>query len=292
MKGIYQAGKTPSRAGSLMQAFSISSKTATLGYMSSHLRELCQRYLQGETVEADFLRQCLQQASQQLPLAQVDHDRPARCGFPEVVFGERKPDEALVAIVQSLIDRNQPVLVTRINETQAALLMDQFPAGNVHAAARTFRLMADTDQTPIGKVPVITAGTSDQAVAWEAIETLRWMNVHSIPLFDLGVAGPHRLPAQTDNLLDADAVVVAAGMEGALPSVVGGYTPCPVFAVPTSIGYGASFQGVAALLSMLNSCAANVAVVNIDAGFKAGYLAGLVAHQRANSSRSSRSTSE
>ena len=124
---------------------------------------------------------------------------------------------------------------------------------------------------------VITAGTSDLPVAEEARETLDWMGVEVRMVADVGVAGPHRLPARLAEFVDADAIVVVAGMEGALPSVVGGYVPCPVFAVPTSVGYGASFSGLAPLLTMLNSCAANVAVVNIDAGFKAGYLAGLVA---------------
>jgi NCAIR mutase (PurE)-related protein len=132
-----------------------------------------------------------------------------------------------------------------------------------------------------GRVTVITAGSSDLPVAEEVRETLAWMGVDVRLVQDVGVAGPHRLPARLAEFADADAIVVVAGMEGALPSVVGGYVPCPVFAVPTSVGYGANFGGVSALLSMLNSCAANVAVVNIDAGFKAGYLAGLVATRRA-----------
>jgi len=130
---------------------------------------------------------------------------------------------------------------------------------------------------PAGHVAVVTAGTSDLPVAEEARETLDWMGVEVTMIHDVGVAGPHRLPEQVDQLVQADAVVVAAGAEGALPSVVGGYVACPVIAVPTSVGYGANFGGVAALLAMLNSCAANVAVVNIDAGFKAGYVAGLIA---------------
>jgi NCAIR mutase (PurE)-related protein len=128
-------------------------------------------------------------------------------------------------------------------------------------------------------VALITAGSSDLPVAEEARETLDWMGVRVNVVHDVGVAGPHRLPEQLDKLRDVDAVVVVAGMEGALPSVVGGYVNCPVIAVPTSVGYGASFGGVAALLGMLNSCASNVIVVNIDAGFKGGYVAGLIAHR-------------
>ena len=126
---------------------------------------------------------------------------------------------------------------------------------------------------------MVTAGTSDGPVAEEACETLVWMGVQVVAIRDVGVAGPHRLPAQLEKLVGVDAAVVVAGMEGALPSVVGGYVPCPVIAVPTSVGYGASFHGLAPLLGMLNSCAANVVVVNIDAGFKGGYVAGLIAHQ-------------
>jgi NCAIR mutase (PurE)-related protein len=128
---------------------------------------------------------------------------------------------------------------------------------------------------------VISAGTGDLPVADEVRETLDWMGVRTTMIHDVGVAGPHRLAERLTDFQDADAIVVVAGMEGALPSVVGGYVACPVIGVPTSVGYGASFNGVAALLSMLNSCASNVAVVNIDAGFKAGYLAGLIAKRRA-----------
>ncbi|MEZ6050909.1 MAG: nickel pincer cofactor biosynthesis protein LarB [Planctomycetaceae bacterium] len=129
-----------------------------------------------------------------------------------------------------------------------------------------------------GRVLVVTAGTSDLPVAEEALETLRWMHCGCELIVDIGVAGPHRLLAQLDRFEGADVVIVVAGMEGALPSVVGGWVNCPVIAVPTSVGYGASFSGLTALLGMLNSCAANVTVVNIDAGFKAGYVAGLIAH--------------
>ena len=139
------------------------------------------------------------------------------------------------------------------------------------------RLPQPQPPSPAGKVVVITAGTGDLPVAEEALETIRWMGCHTDLIVDVGVAGPHRLPEQKHRFVDADAIVVAAGMEGALPSVVGGHVACPVIAVPTSIGYGASFGGLTALLGMLNSCAANVTVVNIDAGFKAGFLAGLIA---------------
>ena len=214
----------------------------------------------------------------------VDVDRAARCGFPEVIYGEGKTPGAIAAIARQLREGGQPVLVTRIDPEQAASLLRELPEARYNSIARTLRWddaakLQRADR--VGRVAIITAGTSDLPVAEEARETLDWMGVAVAMVHDVGVAGPHRLPERLAGFADADAIVVVAGMEGALPSVVGGYVPCPVFAVPTSVGYGASLGGIAALLAMLNSCAANVAVVNIDAGFKAGYLAGLVATRAA-----------
>jgi NCAIR mutase (PurE)-related protein len=217
----------------------------------------------------------------------VDVQRADRCGFPEVIYGEGKTPAAIVGIARRLLDAGQAVLATRIDAEQAAAIALQLPAASYNATARTLRI--DLQQAPSeglrrGRVTVVTAGTSDLPVAEEARETLQWMGVEVRMMHDVGVAGPHRLQARAGELADCDAIVVVAGMEGALPSVVGGYAACPVFAVPTSVGYGANFGGVSALLSMLNSCAANVAVVNIDAGFKGGYLAGLVATRAAAAS--------
>jgi pyridinium-3,5-biscarboxylic acid mononucleotide synthase len=217
----------------------------------------------------------------------LDLDRRRRCGFPEVVYGPGKSIEQLHEIVALLIEHAQPVLATRITPEQAAGLAAVFSAGRYNELARTFRvgqqLIKDSEPSPNpslqgrGSVAVISAGTGDLPVAEEVRETLDWMGVRVTMIHDVGVAGPHRLAARVNEFQHADAIVVVAGMEGALPSVVGGYVGCPVIAVPTSVGYGANFGGLSALLSMLNSCAANVAVVNIDAGFKAGYLAGLIA---------------
>ena len=224
--------------------------------------------------------------------ATVDLERRRRCGFPEVVFGPGKTGEQLRAIVSTLLEHGERVLATRIDREQAAGLLSAFPSGRYNEVARTFRLDCEergargeerekSSPSPSlqgrGRVAIISAGTGDLPVAEEARETLDWMGVNVTMIHDVGVAGPHRLPARLTDFQDADAIVVVAGMEGALPSVVGGYVACPIFAVPTSIGYGANFGGLSALLSMLNSCANNVAVVNIDAGFKAGFLAGLVA---------------
>ncbi len=251
-----------------------------------------------------------------LATASLDMDRRRRCGFPEVVYGTGKSIDSLREIVAALVERGEPVLVTRVAPEPAAALLAQFPTGRYNELARTFRVAAkqqgagsnelegkapssataqsairspqasrrgDNPQSAIPPTPtvaVITAGTSDLPVAEEVRETLDWMGVGVAMIHDVGVAGPHRLPERLREFDSADAVVVVAGMEGALPSIVGGLVGCPVIGVPTSVGYGASFGGVAALLSMLNSCASNVAVVNIDAGFKAGYLAGLIATRR------------
>jgi NCAIR mutase (PurE)-related protein len=184
----------------------------------------------------------------------------------------------------------QNCLATRVTPEQAGELIASFPEAQHNATARTVRISPvahggqSIEQSPpgrSGRVAVITAGTGDLPVAEEAVETARWMGCQVDLIIDVGVAGPQRLIAQKPRFENADAIVVVAGMEGALPSVVGGHVACPVIAVPTSIGYGASFGGVAALLGMLNSCAANVTVVNIDAGFKGGFIAGLIAQRTA-----------
>ena len=209
----------------------------------------------------------------------LDLDRARRCGFPEVVFGEGKGVDTLTAIFKRLLDEGVEVLATRIASEKSVELLNLFPNGKYNERARTFRVTTGKTHASAkcGRVAVVTAGTSDLPVAEEAFETLDWMNVAVTMIHDVGVAGPHRLPEKVGQLHGCDAVVVVAGMEGALPSVVGGYVDCPVIAVPTSVGYGANFGGLSALLSMLNSCAANVTVVNIDAGFKGGYVAGLIA---------------
>lgn len=227
------------------------------------------------------------------PLAlTIDLDRRRRCGFPEVIYGPGKSDEHLREVVHALLRAGESVLATRLTPDQAESLLTGFPDGRHNAVARTFRVAprgnngdekrADGVQRDAAKgkpahVAVISAGTADLPVAEEARETLDWMGVVVTMIHDVGVAGPHRLPARLADFENADAIVVVAGMEGALPSVVAGYVSCPVIAVPTSVGYGANFGGVSALLSMLNSCANNVAVVNIDAGFKGAFLAGLIA---------------
>ena len=224
-----------------------------------------------------FLAQVASTGVATTPGAQVDLDRHGRCGYPEVVFAQGKSPEQVVQIVGKLLEHSGTALVTRVDEQTGQLLREHFPQGELHPLGRTFRLGCCRPGAPRGHVAVVAAGTSDLPVAHEAEQTAVWMGAQVDLVADVGVAGPHRLWTCLPQLQQAQALVVTAGMEGALPSVVAGYVSVPVVAVPTSVGYGAALGGVAALLAMLNSCAANVAVVNIDAGFKAGYLAAMIA---------------
>jgi NCAIR mutase (PurE)-related protein len=218
--------------------------------------------------------------------ATVDTHRRLRCGFPEVVFGLGKTAEQVAAILEKLAAHGEGVLATRISPETAAVLAARYPSGQYHALGRTFRVPPETDPGPkLGKVVVVTAGTSDLPVAEEARATAEAWNCDVSLVADVGVAGVHRLFGKLDRLAGADALVVVAGMEGALPSLVGGLVDCPVIAVPTSIGYGANFGGLAALLGMLNSCASNVVVVNVDAGFNGGHVAGLIARRAGQARR-------
>jgi NCAIR mutase (PurE)-related protein len=212
-----------------------------------------------------------------LGFATLDLQRKDRCGFAEVVFAEGKTPEWVEAAVRRLSAAGQDCLVTRVSTVQADHLATHFPAADQDLLARTFWLPAPGERpAPVGRVCVVTAGTSDLPVAQEALVTARAMGTNAELVADVGVAGIHRVLRQREKLTAADVVIVVAGMDGALPSVVGGLVDCPVIACPTSIGYGAAFGGLAALLTMLNSCSAGVCVVNIDAGFKAGYAAALI----------------
>ncbi len=253
------------------------------------LEHLTRRLLAGELSQVDFLAALQPPSIADLGETVLDLDRRRRCGFPEAIFGEGKTVVALAKIIERLREEQVRVLATRISKDKAAELLPRFPSLRYNEAARTLRLdpLPAATESLQGRVAVVTAGTSDIPVAEEARETLDWMGVAVNFVADVGVAGPQRLLAKLDQIRGCDAVVVVAGMEAALPSVVGGHVDCPVIGVPTSVGYGASFGGVAALLGMLNSCAANVTVVNIDAGFKGGYVAGLIAHGKHTKGKSS-----
>jgi pyridinium-3,5-biscarboxylic acid mononucleotide synthase len=205
--------------------------------------------------------------------AQLDQHRALRCGFPEVVFGQGKTNEQIIQIVQRLSERNDRVMVTRVTPEMNAEIQPQLPGLVYYQAARIQVLDRSTAQEKKPGVFVLSAGTADIPVAEEAVITAELMGNEVERIYDVGVAGIHRLLNKIDRLQSARVLVVVAGMDGALPSVVGGLVSVPVIAVPTSVGYGASFHGLAALLTMLNSCATGVCVVNIDNGFGAGVLA-------------------
>lgn len=249
------------------------------------VRTLAEQLLAGQLSVDDFTDHIARRPIADVGVAQLDLDRARRCGFPEVVFGQGKSVEALIKIFDSLLSNGVSVLSTRISADQVRELAPRYDRAVYNELGRTLRIPLADDDDPErgdrGHVGIITAGTSDLPVAEEARETANWMGVRVTLVQDVGVAGPHRLPARLPELEGVDAIVVIAGMEGALPSVVGGYVDCPVIAVPTSVGYGANLGGIAALLSMLNSCAANVTVVNIDAGFKGAYVASLIATKAA-----------
>ncbi len=241
---------------------------------SDELQQLLESVRAGAVGVSDAAARLGQASVAELSFATLDLDRKQRCGFPEVVFAEGKTAEWVEGAVRRLSEAGQDCFVTRLSAEQAAHLATHFPHAEQDRLARTFWLPLPGERAvPIGKVCVVTAGTSDLPVAQEALVTAKVMGAEVELIVDVGVAGLHRILRQRDRLVAADVVIVVAGMDGALPSVVGGLVDCPVIACPTSIGYGAAFGGVAALLTMLNSCSAGVCVVNIDAGFKAGYVA-------------------
>lgn len=218
---------------------------------------------------------------EEMGFAKIDHHRPERCGSPEAVFCEGKTPEQVAQIVERMNQGEHNILATRANDETFAAVKKLVPAAEYHEVARLIiirkeKLLPDPDRF----ILMMTAGTSDIPVAEEAALTAELMGHRVERVFDVGVAGIHRLFAQEEKICTANVIIVAAGMEGALASVVGGLVNKPVIALPTSVGYGASFEGLAALLGMLNSCAAGIAVVNIDNGFGAGRLAGMINSMR------------
>ena len=216
--------------------------------------------------------------------SRVDTQREVRCGQAEVIYGEGKTPEELLEIARAILEHHGRLLATRVRPEGAALLVSEIAGAKYRPHSRTVTVEPEGGIAEEGLVLVVSAGTSDRAVAEEAAVVARHMGARVRELADVGVAGIHRLLAHANELREARALVVVAGMEGALPSVVGGLVDRPVIAVPTSVGYGASFGGLAALLAMLNSCAAGIAVVNIDNGFGAGYMAAMI-NRRAEANR-------
>lgn len=241
-----------------------------------NLRTLLSAVAQGKTTPGKAARQIEALREKNLGYARVDTDRQRRKGFPEVIFCQGKTPEQVVAIVAALHEAGQNVLATRATREQADSVKKVFPRSRYNATARVITLEITRCPRPVGCVAVLSAGTTDIPVAEESALVAEAMGARVVRIYDVGVAGLHRLLHNLPALRKARALVVVAGMEGALPSVVGGLTSCPIIAVPTSIGYGTSFGGLTALLAMLNSCAPGITVVNIDNGFGAGVAAALI----------------
>jgi NCAIR mutase (PurE)-related protein len=242
----------------------------------NEIERLLAAHKSGELASAETARQIRNLHFEDLGYARVDHARATRQGFPEVVFGAGKTRAQVVGIVESLVQRAPNVIVTHTDEETFGEVRNVVTEAEWHEAAGLIRILRDRSERGIGAIAVVTAGTSDIPVAEEAALTAEAMGNRVERVWDVGVAGIHRVLGERALLQRARVVIVAAGMEGALPSVVGGLVSVPVIAVPTTVGYGASFGGLAALLGMLNSCASNVTVVNIGNGFGAGFVASLI----------------
>ncbi|MFN7922757.1 MAG: nickel pincer cofactor biosynthesis protein LarB [Bryobacteraceae bacterium] len=240
------------------------------------LKSLLENVREGSVSVGDAMDRLRHMPFEDLGFAKVDHHRAIRHGMPEVIFGQGKAPEHIEAIASKLLERSQNLLATRCEPAAADLVKRSHPEAEYFPLSRVLRVWRDRTVHGKGTIAVVCAGTSDIPVAEEAHLTAEVMGNQIDVIHDIGVAGIHRLMANRERLAKARVAVVCAGMEGALPSAVGGLVSCPVIAVPTSVGYGASFHGLAALLGMLNSCSSNVTVVNIDNGFGGGYVASLI----------------
>ena len=247
--------------------------------MNTELRQLLEGVKSGEVSIEDAVLKIKRQPFDDLGFAKVDLHRKMRQGAAEVIYGSGKTPEQILAIANSMLKNGQEtILITRLAAEKAAELDGKLPM-TYHETARIGVVGKIPSSNGIGTIVVATGGTSDIPVAEEAALTAEVLGNRVTRLYDVGVAGLHRLLAHLDDIMGASVIIAIAGMEGALASVIGGMADCPVIAVPTSVGYGASFHGVSALLSMLNSCASGVAVVNIDNGFGAGYMASMINHK-------------
>ncbi len=241
------------------------------------LKKLLHSVVSGEVSVDEALQNLKHLPYENIDFAQIDHHRSLRKGFPEVIFGQGKTPEQIIGIMEKMLKQENIVLVTRVKTEAAASIVNCFPDAVFHEDAQM--IVCEKEEMPVqgkGTIVVLSAGTSDMNVAREAFLTAKAMGNRVESVFDVGVAGIHRLFSYNDLIGQASVLIVVAGMEGALPSVVAGMVNRPVIAVPTSVGYGASFGGLTALFAMLNSCSSNVAVVNIDNGFGAGYMASMI----------------
>jgi NCAIR mutase (PurE)-related protein len=242
-----------------------------------HLRRLLERVQQGKVKVEKALQELKTLPFEEIGCATIDHHRSLRQGAPETIFGEGKTAAQTLAIMKKMQDKKNNILVTRLDRVKAASLKRAFPRAQYYPQSRTLTLLSHPIKI-VGKgtILVVCAGTSDISVAEEAMVTARMMGNRVEHLYDVGVAGIHRLMSQKERLMAAHVLIVVAGMEGALPSVVGGLVDRPVIAVPTSVGYGSNFGGITALLAMLNSCASGICVVNIDNGYGAAFAASAI----------------
>lgn len=241
------------------------------------LKDLLARLSKGEITVEESLEKLKALPFEDLGFACIDHHRGLRKGISEVIFGEGKEASDILTIMERMVEQEENVLVTRLSPKKAKILLNKFPDSTYHEKSRVLTLLKHPiKDSGRGKILVVSAGTSDIPVAEEAAITARFMGNDVGTIYDVGISGIHRILSHRQQIMEASVIVVVAGMEGALPSVVGGLVDKPVIAVPTSVGYGASFNGISALLGMLNSCASGVTVVNIDNGFGAGYAASVI----------------
>jgi pyridinium-3,5-biscarboxylic acid mononucleotide synthase len=242
---------------------------------SDNIKKLLEDFKNGEVSSDQFILKLKFSPYENLNFARLDYHRKLRIGIPEVIFCEGKTTDQIINIVTRMTSDNEPVLATRVSESVAEKLRIEFPSGKYNTLARTFSIIENQKNNDSDTIDVclVTAGTSDIPVAEEARETLDFLGVKSEPVYDVGVAGLHRFLGEENKLEGARVLIVIAGMEGALASVVGGLFSKPIIAVPTSIGYGTSFSGLSPLLSMLNACSSGITVVNIDNGYGAACAA-------------------
>ena len=246
--------------------------------MKNRLEEVLNKVHKGELSPEEALQHLKDYPYQDLIFAKIDHHRELRRGFPEIIYGLGKTEDQILKIANEIIKKGSNLLITRVESNVFESLKKKIPKASYNFLAKAIYLKQQKPLPGKGKVVIITAGTSDIPVAEEASVTCDVLGNKIDKIYDVGVAGLHRLFGEHEKITHARVIIVVAGMEGALPSVVAGTVNIPIIAVPTSVGYGASFQGLAALLAMLNSCPGGVAVVNIDNGFGAGYLASLINH--------------
>lgn len=241
-----------------------------------HIREMLKEFKNGELNEEDIIKKLKKLPYEEMDYAKIDHHRSLRRGFGEVIYCAGKTSEQTAVILQKMLENRGRVLATRADEKTYEAVLDIASDAQYHKEARAITVIREEIPKNSGKIVIATGGTSDIPVAEEAAVTAEFMGNNVDRLYDVGVAGIHRLLMNTERIYSASVIIAVAGMEGALASVIGGLADCPVIAVPTSVGYGANFKGLSALLTMLNSCSSGIGVVNIDNGFGAGCLASMI----------------